>query len=69
MLLNFRSRHLGFLTFAHILSPDEHQYSSRVMSVPKMLGVAVAILLLAIVELKMYCMLHGVRELFLLFPV
>ena len=60
VLLNFQSRHLGFLTPAYLLFLDQHQYSTRGMSVPENVGVAVAILLLVSVELKTCCMLYGV---------
>ena len=62
-------RHLDLLTSAYLLIHDYHLYNTREMSVLKINGVAVGILFLTSVELKLYCMLYAVHNLYLLLPV
>jgi hypothetical protein len=67
--LRFHSRNLGFLTSAYLLTSDHYLYTTSGMSVPENNGIAVAILSLASVELKIYCMLYAVRKFYSLLPV
>jgi len=51
------------------LEPPSWISDSSGMSVPDNVGVAFVILFLASVELKIYCMLYAVHNLYLLLPV